>query len=292
MHLILTDSGLGGLTVCAALERALRDRSAAGAWRLTFVNAWPEEGRGYNDAPDMPARAAIFDGALRRIAAMQPDALVIACNTLSIVYPHTDFSGASPMSVTGIIEAGLDIFQGALNASPEGALVLLGTRTTIDSGVHRKGLLERGIAPARIGAASCHGLAAAIERGPDSGHTAALIDNCAARASDAAPAGEPLFVGLCCTHYAMVADRLTAAIARRTGRPVVALDPNTGLVDRVIAQFRAQAGAGRSAAPTVRVVSKVELKEEQRAAIAALLERTSPATAEALRRYEHVPELF
>jgi len=34
----------------------------------------------------------VFDAALSRIAEMRPDRLVIACNTLSILYPQTAFS--------------------------------------------------------------------------------------------------------------------------------------------------------------------------------------------------------
>ena len=45
-------------------------------------------------------------------------------------------------------------------------------------------------------------------------------------------------------------------------------------------------------APVVRVLSKVRLGDEQRASVAVVLERVSPATAAALRAYEHVPDLF
>ena len=66
-HLVVTDSGLGGLSICAALERRLRAEGRRSV-RLTYVNAWPFEGRGYNDLPDLRARAEVFDRALRRCA--------------------------------------------------------------------------------------------------------------------------------------------------------------------------------------------------------------------------------
>jgi hypothetical protein len=40
------------------------------------------------------------------------------------------------------------------------------------------------------------------------------------------------------------------------------------------------------------VISKVELPEEQREAVARLLEPISAITASALREYRHVPNLF
>jgi glutamate racemase len=285
VHMIVTDSGLGGLAVCAAVEKAL------GHARLTYVNAWPETGSGYNDLPDMAARAEVFDRALAAIQAMRPDLILIACNTLSIVYEHTRFRASGGLPVLGIVDGGVELFREALSAQPAAALVLIGTRTTIDSGVHRDRLVERGIDAGRIGAASCHGLATAIERGPDSDTTAALIETCAGRAAAEAPPGEPLFVGLACTHYGMVGERIAAALAARAGRRVVPLDPNARMVEGVVARLAAsppEAGA----APRVEVISKIELPGEQREGVARLLEPISPTTAAALRGYRHVPELF
>ena len=38
------------------------------------------------------------------------------------------------------------------------------------------------------------------------------------RAAAAAPSGSPLFLGLACTHYGLVGDRLAAEVASRAGR--------------------------------------------------------------------------
>jgi glutamate racemase len=287
MHLIVTDSGLGGLSVCAGIERALRE--SGHAVLITYVNAWPEEGQGYNDLPDVPSRARRFDAALDAMAAMRPDRLVIACNTLSILYEHTAFRALAPAPVDGIVDIGVALFERALKESPGAAIVLLGTKTTIESGVHRDRLVRRGVDAARIGSAACHGLAAAIERSPSGPDTIARVQACAAAARDAAPPGEPLFAGLCCTHYGLIADRLTSAIATAAGRPVLALDPNAELAGQVVTAVRERLGAGQ---PEIELVSKVELDEGQRTAVAAAIEPTSPATAQALRQYRHEPELF
>ena len=39
---VITDSGLGGLLVCADLERRLRETAGDGSVRLVYVNAWPD----------------------------------------------------------------------------------------------------------------------------------------------------------------------------------------------------------------------------------------------------------
>jgi glutamate racemase len=273
--------------VCAGLEQALRARGGA---RLTYVNAWPEEGRGYNDLPDMAARAHVFDRALGRMAAMRPDAILIACNTLSIVYEHTAFKATGSVPVRGIIEGGIRLFHDALEGHPRSALVVIGTKTTIGSGVHRDRLLAAGVSPQRLGGASCHGLATAIERGPDSDDTASLMATCASAAAKAAPPGDPLFLGLACTHYGMVAGRLVEAVAAASGREVRPLDPNRWMVSAALAEFiPTPAGAASS---SIEVMSKVELSSGQRDGVARLLEQSSPATSAALRRYTHVPDLF
>jgi glutamate racemase len=241
------------------------------------------------------------------MAALHPDGIVIACNTLSILYPDTSFSRAPGLPVRGIVDAGVSLFREALTADPASTIVLLGTKTTIESGVHRDELVRLGISPGRIATVSCHGLAGAIERNPDGPLVEELLGVCASRARDAQPQSGTLFVGLCCTHYGYVASRLVSALASTCGRTVRALDPNRRLVEELLPDLAVQtatvsaAGAESrrtvSARPdagaiTVNVVSKVELSETARAGIIRLVEPVSLATAQALRSYSHVPDLF
>ena len=310
-HIVITDSGLGGLSICAALEQGLRGLSAPGGLRLTYVNAWPFEDRGYNDLPDAGARAQVFDAALARMAAMRPDRVLIACNTLSILYERTAFSRRPPVPVSGIVDAGVDLFAARLGEHPEASIVMIGTKTTIESGVHVARLRGRGIEARRMAAVPCHGLAGAIERDVDGPRTAEFVAECAARAAAAAPPGAMLFLGLCCTHYGYIAVRLVDAVARLAARRVRALDPNLQLTARLLADAAFVGGAGpadgpgagpraveersassRSGAVTVELVSKVTLSATARAGIARLVEPVSPPTAAALLSYALVPDLF
>ena len=303
-HLVITDSGLGGLAICAALERGLRLARPSSDVRLTYVNAWPFEDRGYNDLPDEASRARVFDGALARMADMQPDRILIACNTLSILYPQTVFSRNPPMPVHGIVDAGVDLFVQQMAGEPGASIVLLGTKTTIESGVHKERLERAGVGAGRIAAVSCHGLAGAIEHDVNGLRTGELIGVCAARAAAAAPPGVPVFLGLCCTHYGYVAGRLVDAVSALSSRRVHALDPNAHLTATLVADGRFLGGerlpgaGGASASErtrgsvSVELVSKVTLSETARAGIARLVEPVSPATAGALLSYAHVPNLF
>ena len=290
-RLVVTDSGLGGLSICAALERRLR-QEGSGRVRITYVNAWPFEGRGYNDLPDIAARAAIFDRALALMASWSPARILIACNTLSIIYAHTAFRRSEPVPVDGIIDAGVSLFADAMTNEPSAGLILLGTKTTIESGVHTGALVEAGVDPHRMRAVHCHGLAGAIERDPDSEEVAGLIGSCAAKVRAADPGGVPLYAGLCCTHYGYVSDRICNALGAALGRPVQALDPNARMVD----DLEFGPAEGRPGVPagsvSVGVVSKVTLSDAARRAIARLVSPVSPATAQALLSYSLVPDLF
>ena len=303
-HIVITDSGLGGLSICAALEQGLRLADPPRPVRLTYVNAWPFEDRGYNDLPDEAARAGVFDAALARMAEMQPGRILIACNTLSILYPRTAFSRRPPVTVQGIVDAGVDLFAARLAGDPASSIVLVGTRTTIESGVHKARLEQRGIASRRIAAVSCHGLAGAIERDVDGPRTAELAAACMGRAAEAAPPGGTVLLGLCCTHYGYVAVRLTDLVARQTSRPVLALDPNRQLTSCLLADTAffedsggvappsVAPGASAAGAVSVELVSKVVLSDLARTGIARLVAPVSAATAGALLSYALVPDLF
>jgi len=304
MHLLITDSGLGGLSVCAEAERALRAASPDEGVRITYFNAWPEDASGYNDLPDVASRARAFDRALASMAAMQPDRIVIACNTLSIVYEHTAFRRAAAIPVLGIVDCGVDVFHEALTAQPASSIALFGTRTTIESGVHRDRLVEKGITPRRITAVSCHGLAKAIEMDPEGQAIATLIAQCTTTARGADPPGNPLYLGVCCTHYSYVRDEMRAALEDRCGRPVQTLDPGARLVaellrlaertreGRASSAPTAEESRTRSRSVTVAVVSKVEMDDHKRRAMARRVEAVSPPTAAALLSYTRVPDLF
>jgi glutamate racemase len=288
-RLVITDSGLGGLLICAEIEQRMRGAGARGL-QIVYFNAWPEENSGYNAMPDEPSRARVFERALRRIERLLPDRIVIACNTLSILYPLTDYSRVAAVPVIGIIDTGVDLFHRALTADPAGSLVILGTRTTVESNVHRDRLMQKGIAAGRIAAVSCHGLAAAIDKDPGNPETAALIRQCALDASAAQPAGTRIYAALCCTHYSYVAEALRTALALQCGREVHILDPKQALVDAVACAC--PAGGSPVPAPTVEVISKVELSAPQRAALARRIAPVSELTAQALLSYTRIADLF
>ncbi len=292
LTVVITDSGLGGLLVCADLERRLRRTAGGGAVRLVYVNAWPDAHHGYNDLPDLAARAAVFDRALLAMTAFHPDFVLIACNTLSVVYEATAFGRAPVVPVTGILNEGVDLFHEALTRDPESVLVLFGTRTTIGSGVHMSRLAQRGIDPRRIITEPCHGLAAAIDKDPDSPAVPALVEDCVLRVVPRLPACAPLYAGLACTHYVYVAEAFRQLLGRPGGAKVEILDPGKRLVDELTRGLGVRQSAAEGKRASVEVVSKVGLPDAQRQAVARRIEPVSATTARALLEYRRISDLF
>jgi glutamate racemase len=291
-RIVITDSGLGGLSICAELEKRLRISSGERAVRLIYVNAWPYSGRGYNDLPDVTARAAVLDKALAAMTGFRPGLILIACNTLSVLYESTEFRRGLTVPVVGIIGEGVDLFDDALTLDPRGTLVLFGTRTTIESGEHIRRLIQRGIDPRRVFAVACHGLAGAIDKDPDAPGVAEQIEGCISRAFREIKVEGRLYAGLCCTHYSYVAENFRTSLTRRIKAGVEILDPGARLIGNMTSGMEERTPADGEADIRVEVVSKVELDQAQRRAVARQLESISARTAQALIEYTRIPELF
>jgi len=291
-RIVLTDSGLGGLSICAGLEKRLRGASGIPSIRLVYVNAWPDSRHGYNDLPDAASRAAVLDKALTAMMGFRPGLILIACNTLSVLYELTEFGRAPAVPVAGIIEEGVDIFHEALARDPGSMLLLFGTRTTIGSGEHVRRLVQKGIDAQRVFTTACHGLAGAIDKDPDSPALAGLVDECVSRALQGRKVEGTLYAGLCCTHYSYVADIFRRSLERRTGTKVEVLNPNEHLIRSLTSGMENRLPEDAEADIAVEVISKVELSEAQRRAVARRLEPVSGRTARALVEYTRLPELF
>lgn len=291
LSLVITDSGLGGLSICADIVRGLQERRSCRSAAVTYFNAWPEQDRGYNLLPGMAERVRVFDRALGAMLGFRPDRILIACNTLSAFYPATPFSRQAPVPVTDIIGFGVEQMFAHLGARAESRVIILGTPTTIEAGTHRARLVERGIDAGRIVCQPCDRLAGEIEKAPEGATVRAMIEDYVGRAAEqVADRRLPVAAALCCTHYGYSRRLFEAALQSRFEGPVAILDPNRAMSEGLLADLPSRGGG--DAQIDLQVVSRIVWSEEKIGAIARLLEEVSPLTASALRTYRHDPELF
>ena len=101
---VVTDSGLGGLAVVADAAEKFRHHAVFEAVDLVFVNALFREAGGYNSLPTREQKLEVFDSALRAMAnRYQPDLILVACNTLSVLAPDTAFAPHVAREFDGLV---------------------------------------------------------------------------------------------------------------------------------------------------------------------------------------------
>jgi glutamate racemase len=289
--ILITDSGLGGLSVVADVVARLPESGVFRNARVVFYNAL-FHASGYNSLDTDEEKALVFDMVLEAMQEQyQPDLILIACNTLSVIYDQTDFARNEPAPVIGIVETGVDVIAEQLKQAPDATALIFGTETTIESAAYQDKLRAAGFPEQRIVGQSCPGLAAAIERGTDTEETVGMIRQYVGEAlARTGGAGGPVFGSFNCTHYGYARQQWAAAFAAAGYPDVLLVDPNPRMADFLFSQQ--YLGRYPRTEVTVEVVSKLEITEQERNAIGPLLRAVSPATADALANYRLDTNLF
>lgn len=284
MRLMITDSGLGGLSVCAQLEMAVT--SPADDLEIMFVNANPHADGGYNSLPSQTHRIEMFDRFLRgSFDQYKPDRIAIACNTLSVIYHETTFSKSCPIPVDGIVDAAVSVSNSHLATHPEQGLIIFATETTTEAGTY-----PRLINSDQIVSQACPDLASAITRdasGQDSQDLLRIYADEALKSFQRLP--EEVGVLLACTHYPYQSGSFDQVLRSRGVIPHI-LDPNTLMTDQLIQQLHLEGDAPGSV--RFRFVSRFPIPEEEVASLSVYLEDEAPLTLQALLHQEINPDLF
>jgi glutamate racemase len=291
LSIVIADSGMGGLSICADIVNGLQARRSYRSVSLTYFNAWPEQDRGYNLLPGMPERIRVFDRALTAMLHFQPDRILIACNTLSALYARTSFSRQAPVPVEGIIDSGVDLMHSYLSTREDSRVIVLGTPTTIEADIHRARLVGRGIHAERIICQPCDRLAGEIEKAPESATVRTMVESYVRQAAERISDRQlPVAAALCCTHYGYSQRIFETAMQASFEGPTTILNPNEAMSAALLADFAPR--GQQDVRIDLEVVSRIIWSDEKIEAIARILEMASPLTAGALRQYRHDPDLF
>lgn len=291
IRIVVTDSGLGGISVLADMEKELSETHIFSNVELIFFNALYSKSLGYNEMKNNDEKVKVFNNALYAIEEnYKPDIILIACNTLSVVYPTTQFAKQSRTKVEGIVEAGVDLFFENLKREQNSSIILFGTPTTINSGLHKSLLIKKGIEEKRIVNQSCPILESEIQDDPESGKVFRLIQQFINEASEKIVYGnEKVYAGFCCTHYGYSSDIFENVMIDKFGDNVEILNPNSKMVESLVKK-NTESYDGSSM--TVKVVSQVEIYEHEKKALSKILKNDAPLTVAAIEEYELRPNLF
>lgn len=288
----VVDSGLGGLAIVADVLGKIQTSGAFGKVDMLFYNALFSPEGGYNSLKTRNEKLQVFDSALTSLVKdYKPDLILIGCNTLSVLYPDTAFSRNAPVPVVGIVAAGVDLIAQNLKANPEAMVVIFATQTTVEEGIHKQRLIEKGFLQERIHLQACPDLVSYIERGYDSDETEMLIQAYVDEALDKLPPRQKeILVSLNCTHYGYSEELWHRAFRAQGVEAVTLLNPNFKMSDFLFPPEHQ--GRHESTTGGVRVVSMVKLGDAEIRSIGDYLAKKSPPTAQALRDYEWIPDLF
>jgi len=288
VHIVITDSGVGGLSVCAYAERFVRTRGVNEPVRLTFANAAPENDYGYNSMPSKEAKLQTFDRFLRNVTDRYvPDLIYVACNTLSVLLPDTEYVRKAVVPVKGIVETGAKLLLQALEADPQSVAMVFGTQTTIDTGAYPRLLEKRGVASSRIISQACPGLADTISEDRDGARTKSEIARWVGAALEKLQRKKTSVVAsLACTHYGYRKDLFASALSAAGIRATV-IDPNERAVGDLFAHDE-----GTNHDVDVQFVTRYAIPAATVEALTYFLSGISPKTVEAMKHFLHQPDLF
>lgn len=292
ISIVVTDSGLGGLSVLADAAEKFRQYPVFKKVDLVFVNALFRDHGGYNSLQSRGEKLAVFSSALQSMQdRYQPDLILVACNTLSVLVPDTQFAQTSSTPVAGIVEMGVEQIAAYLQDEPATRNIIFATQTTVDEGMHKERLLALGIGQEQVLAQSCPQLSMYIEQGYDGMDTEMLVDAYVDEAlSQAGEISGPLTVSFNCTHFGYALASWKLAFESRGVEVEAYLDPNTRMVDFLLPQDMRQRFPRSDV--SVRSVSMVAIPEASMESIGRYLHEVSPQTETALRNVEMQPDLF
>ncbi len=290
--IVITDSGLGGMSVCAGIEEKIRENKSFEEANLIFFNALPQKGLGYNSMSKFETKAKVFHQALVSMEKnFSPNLILIACNTLSIVYPHTKFSKVSITPVLGIVEFGTEMILREYIKNVKSTVMILGTQTTINSEVHKNRLIAKGIDSDRIICQSFPNLESEIQDSPDSDTVKELIKLYLSEAVEKLKSNdEKIIAALCCTHYGFSSEIFASTLKKLIGSNSVILNPNELMINSII--VKGNQNKVEKSRINVRVVSRAIIDEDEKQSIRGLINSYAPLSASALMNYEYNPNLF
>ena len=268
---IVCDSGLGGLNIASRFfaRDAVWEREPC---ELIYFNAYPAPDCGFNKLASEREQEELFREVLEGMKKFSPDLCLIACNTLSIVYERLKGWYTPAFEVAGIVDVAVNGMTAVLREEPGSSVLILGTKSTVESGVYADRLTGAGIGAERIRGLGCPWLATLMESDPASVEVQRSI---AAYAKEAAGLfdREPqkLFCALCCTHFGFAAGIWQREFAARFSSFGGLIDPN-GLLNT---GFKAASFSYHS---------RISFFPGARESMSLYFEKTSPAISAALKK--------
>jgi glutamate racemase len=200
------------------------------------------------------------------------------------------------IQVFGIVESGINLITYYHNKYNASHIILLGTETTISSGIHKKRLIEAGIDPHVIIPQECRLLESEIQIDSDSQIVENMINGFIEEAESKIDTEiKCVFTVLCCTHYFFSKHVFKRILTKKFNSLFILLDPNEQMAESVIyelEQFKTNEDKFGSCKIKNEVYSKVRLYDKEILLLGNQLKAFSPHLQDALKNYIHKEDLI
>ena len=290
MRIGITDSGVGGLSVCAELE-ALLGRSPIGEdVEILYLNAALQDDFSYNSMPSRQQKLEAFDRFLDNTTQKyRPDLLFIACNTLSVLFRDPCFDAYREIPILGIVEAATKEIVSVFHETSDSHIVVFATPTTVAESTYSHESVRAGVPADRIVQQACPDLPDAISNDYSGALATGLLKDYVPAALQQFPAmpGKVLaFLG--CTHYGYQA-RLFKELLHQHVESVHILNPNPAAACTILERLNPQPGSGSL---DIRFITPYAIPARPLRSLSHYLGERAPGTVAALQNFTRDPDLY
>ena len=304
MHIVITDSGLGGLSVCAQLIYLLKNYTATENsvppscdLKIIYVNAVPSNDRGYNKMSGKKEQIETFEKIISNtVRLISPDNIFVACGTLSVLLNHMAPPEDKSVKIEGIVSIGNQLLVDNLIKFPKAKAIIMATPTTVSNNSFQRELLKNGIPKNQIVAQSCPNLANEISNNPVGSKVEKRIQYWVKKSLQQLPetTTDHLMVFLGCTHYSYHENMFKKAFINEGFSKLSVLNPNYAAADKlknfIIKDQCMNSGVKNSF--LINFLTPYAIPEQEKITLKKLLTPISPETSQALINAQIVPELL
>ena len=304
MHIVITDSGLGGLSVSAKLIKLLKNYSVpensdlpSCDIKITYVNAVPSNDRGYNSMSGKQEQIKTFEKIISNtVRLISPDYIFVACGTLSVLLNQMAPPGDKSVKIEGIASIGIQLLVDNLIKIPKAKAIIMATPTTVSNNNFQRELLNNGIAKNQIVAQSCPNLANEISNDPEGSKVERRIQywvkNSLQQVQGKTTDHLILFLG--CTHYGYHENMFKIAFINEGFGKLTMLNPNYAaaeILKNYVLNFQSLNSVLKNSF-SINFLSPYAIPEQEIITLNKLLSPISPETSQALINAQIVPELL
>ena len=304
MKIVITDSGLGGLSVCAQLIHLLKNYSVpensdppSYEIKITYVNAVPSNDRGYNSMSGKQEQIETFEKIISNtVRLVSPDNIFVACGTLSVLLNKMTHPGINSVKIEGIVSIGIQLLVDNLIKIPKAKAIIMATPTTVINNSFQSELFKKGIAKNQIVTQSCPNLANEISNDPEGTKVGKSIQYWVKKSLQQlqGKTTDHLILFLGCTHYSYHENMFKMAFINEGFSKLTVLNPKYAAAEKLKNYVLSEQSTNSVLKNcfSINFLTPYIIPEQEIITLNKLLSPISTETSRALINAQIVPELL